>query len=82
MEKNPLKVVVKNVKSTNEILKEMNKNLDTCLSDIAEIKKDLKEIKGMNKEEDVEIVEDNKVEDINPSMNGINEESKSWWFLG
>jgi len=87
MEKNPLRIVVKNVKSNNELLKDIRENLDHCLSDIADIKKDMKEIHELiDKEEaiekDVEIVEEKKVEDINPSMNGINEESKAWWFLG
>ena len=82
MEKNPMRIVVKNVKSNNDLLKEVRENLDQCCSDISEIKECMKEIHELiDKEKDGEVVEDCKVEDINPSMNGISEGFSLWSFI-
>jgi len=74
-----MKTVVKNVKSNNEILKEIRENLDKCLNDISDIKSYIKDIKKDIEAE--EVVEDSQLVDTNPSMNGINETASSWWFM-
>lgn len=75
-EKSPIQMIVKTNNDICGALKCIDRDLKSINEDVKDIRKDIAEIKEIMDER-----EKNKVEDINPSMNGVNENNGGWWFL-
>lgn len=68
-EKSPIQMIVKTNNDICGALKCIDRDLKSIHEDVKDIRKDIAEIKEIMDERD-----------INPSMNGVNE-NNGWWFL-